>query len=813
MSTQKNLITLCIATVFTLGLAACGGGGSDAPPASGMMDDDVSLEGKYIPSGTTIPGVDSPDLTLTAASGESVDLPSDLGTVECASDDGCSGTVVDGVLTITGDVKIVSVGSGVDSETATVLAGLVVDMLPDAPDPAVVQREAISSAIAAAMTAVDAVADDSTADVVEAAENAIAAANAAIAEAGDILASEAAVERGKVAELQTSLDDAKASRMVKMDADAEVRQAAMEAEARRTEQLAAINMAIEAARTAVGMVNDESTQDEVDYAKAAVANANAKIAEAADVSDDMKATHTASVTTIETSLTNAETSWQTAQVASQELDNQRMAISNAIGAARTAVAAVNDNSTDEEVEAAAKAIADARVAIAETTDVPTEEKAANTGTVGEIMAQLSKAKESRMTAMEAADDEQRMADAAMAATAAKLYTGIGAFTDATTSNAARRHAAYTTDDSQIVVTFGLDVGGVAPTGDLSEDKKKMVAANHGWEGKRYTRTAPAGEGTYEAVVFSNVEAMKEGRKFGSAAPVTDTGAFEYMLTADGDLTIATPASVEANVAITGVTRTAGTETFHLPDPNPGGADTIIIPGSFHGVSGTYNCEPSTPASGCSASVAAEGFTLGDGTWTFTPGNANARVMSAADTDYASYGWWLHKGANDGSFTASAFADEKGTVAIASGLNDLNGTATYMGGAAGKYALSSSTGGLNDAGHFTARATLQADFTNNMADTAISGTLDKFMGADDQQRDWEVELGGSEITDDGVIGNSEAVDGTVWTIGGTDADASGQWSGTLRNNGTDDVPQVATGTFYSEYGTAGKMVGGFGATTQ
>ena len=50
-------------------------------------------------------------------------------------------------------------------------------------------------------------------------------------------------------------------------------------------------MAIEAARTAVGMVNDESTQQQVDDAKAAVASANAKIAEAADVSDDMKATH------------------------------------------------------------------------------------------------------------------------------------------------------------------------------------------------------------------------------------------------------------------------------------------------------------------------------------------------------------------------------------------------------------------------------------------------------------------------------------------------------------------------------------------
>ena len=39
MSTQKNLITLCFATVFTLGLAACGGGGGDAPVA-GMMDGD-----------------------------------------------------------------------------------------------------------------------------------------------------------------------------------------------------------------------------------------------------------------------------------------------------------------------------------------------------------------------------------------------------------------------------------------------------------------------------------------------------------------------------------------------------------------------------------------------------------------------------------------------------------------------------------------------------------------------------------------------------------------------------------------------------
>ena len=188
-----------------------------------------------------------------------------------------------------------------------------------------------------------------------------------------------------------------------------------------------------------------------------------------------------------------------------------------------AVAAVNDDSTDEQVEAATQAIADARVAIAETTDVPAEEKAANTGTVGEIMAQLSTAKESRMAAMEAADKADEAERMAMAATAAKLYAGIGA--PNADAGAEELSAAYDSGGNMVEIKIGE-----ATAVNLSEDKKTMVYANHGWEGKRYTRTTPAGEGTYEAVVFSNVEAMKEGRKFGSTATVSPTGAFEYMLT-------------------------------------------------------------------------------------------------------------------------------------------------------------------------------------------------------------------------------------------------------------------------------------------
>ena len=297
-----------------------------------------------------------------------------------------------------------------------------------------------------------------------------------------------------------------------------------------------------------------------------------------------------------------------------------------------------------------------------------------------------------------------------------------------------------------------------------------VATNHGWEGKHYARTKPASEGMYEAVVYSNVEPAKQGRKFGSADTPTAANDFQYQLT-NGVLAETTTEGTASLVGDAGSDQSAGVKSYKLPTNTV----AVMVSGTFHGVSGTYSCTPSGTTVRCASQVAA----------------------------------------NDGAFTASAFVDEKGTVVAATGLTALNGTATYSGGATGKYALASSTGGTNDAGHFTARATLEADFTNNTEETAVSGTIDQFIGADGESRDWSVKLNGSQIGDTGEIGNASAstdVD-TVWTIGDTAAAASGVWSGTLRNNGADLVPQVATGTFYTEYGTAGRMVGAFGANKQ
>ena len=426
------------------------------------------------------------------------------------------------------------------------------------------------------------------------------------------------------------------------------------------------------------------------------------------------------------------------------------------------------------------------------------------------------------------EEEQKAAQ--MAATAAKLFAGISfpTATDAT-PEANIRFAAYNSDEDAIDVQNGV---ATADAQELSEDKKTTVAANHGWEGKRYTASGTGVAGTYEAMVYStNVGEPEEGDPFN----------VEYTLNAadadnPGELPITSDvARATARIYISSFSKTAGNQEFELPD----NVVRVMLPGSYHGVSGTYYCTPVT-SNTCAIQVAAEGLTLGGrsddnnaftesgGTWTFKPGTPTAKVLNVADAYYASYGWWIHTD-EDGNLSASAFVDNKDgdtatNVPAATGVTALQGTATYRGGAAGKYALSSSTGGTNDAGHFTARATLQADFSKNVSANGITGTIDQFVGADGKARDWEVELMGSAISNGGLIralnddGTTEplATDSgamTKWTIGGTAGSASGQWTASLQVNSDGGVPTVGTGTFHSMYGPGNSMIGAFGVNEE
>ena len=510
----------------------------------------------------------------------------------------------------------------------------------------------------------------------------------------------------------------------------------------------------------------------------------------------------------------------------QRAEQQRGQIESAIARAETAVGAVHDEASDAEVTAAETAIMAIETAIMAADDVPDDELSAFSGHHDTLKANLDNAKESRQDAMQMAMDK---ADETMMATAKKLHNGIGremgkgaSPADGNAlSNATDRAAAYNdsnvptgnTPQTPIDTRIMVAIGTATPVA-LTEDKKTMVDANHGWEGKRYT-ASPDGDGMYEAMVYSNVGEPTMGNKFGQVGVGTAATGYEYGLDAQGMVSVDTStATNRPRVASSMFDQKAGVKSFEKPSNNI----ALMIPGMYHGVSGTYTCTPTAPAV-CASNVASDGFQLGtvasekdstftESAWTFKPTNPEDRVMGEPDAIYASYGWWIHKSADDMTYTASAFVDDKGMVQAAAGLDSLKGTATYVGGAAGKYALSSSTGGTNDAGHFTAKAMLNANFTDN----SITGTIDSFMGADGMSRDWSVELKKADVAATGDITRTDAND-TVWTIGGTAAEASGEWLGTLKDNGDDNVPKVATGTFHSTYGSDGTMVGAFGVNVQ
>ncbi len=589
-------------------------------------------------------------------------------------------------------------------------------------------------------------------------------------------------------------------------------QAAVDARAMVLATMARAGMQQAALMTAAGMIDtsDLSTQDLVDAARTAIAGLRQAIADAVDVDD---------TSMYQTMLDNAVDAVDTAQGGidtATRRTNQMAALSGASDTLQAALAALSGVTPTQALLDAANAARTAlNDAIADGADLTDAEKATYVREAANAAAPISTA---QMAFDDDADAAERDRIAAMAVTASKLYAGIGATPlagHAVTVDAAS--GAWSVDPADVGTT-PLTIQA------LTADEDTMVAANHGWAGTRHTASGDGVTGTYEAVVYSHPDdpTVTEGAAFNAG---TTNGGYDLSTDAAtmGELTALLAASGEAGVgrvASPSFDQSAGEKTFELGD----NMMRVVIAGSYHGVPGTYYCTPAA-SDACGATVADMGFVLGGGMWTFKPTNPTMKLMdtSADDTNYASYGWWLHT-AENGDLTASAFDVYRGTDPDMVGIADLRGSATYTGGAAGKYSLRSDTGGMNDAGHFTADVTLEATF----ADThSISGTVDNFTGADGESRDWSVALGKSVIADTGGITGGLAADGspdgtntgdqmTTWTIGGVAGAASGQWSGDLREQGDDGVPAIATGTFSSTYGASGndgRMVGAFGANAQ
>ncbi len=215
-------------------------------------------------------------------------------------------------------------------------------------------------------------------------------------------------------------------------------------------------------------------------------------------------------------------------------------------------------------------------------------------------------------------------------------------------------------------------------------------------------------------------------------------------------------------------------------------------------------------------------------WEFV---SNANADMAEDKDYLWFGYWVHAPENQNdSYGVSTFNGGSGLPdrGDAGSIETLDGTATYKGSAAGKYALREQQ--LNDRGQaedlsgtfgrFTASAVLTADFAGT-GDKGRGSNL-TIRGAITNFRDGETNLGlkvnlmPADIGNDGVIGG--VTPGVTAANIGLIVGGKGTWNGTFhgmsRATPTLGFPTGVSGDFNSHFGsgpTLGSVVGAFGAT--
>ncbi len=552
-------------------------------------------------------------------------------------------------------------------------------------------------------------------------------------------------------------------------------------------------------------LDDLDTAAKIAAADAAVDALKAALEAATHLSDSEKAAY-------QTQLGAATETVRTAQTGMDRAGRQtaqRTAITNAVTMARNAVAGVSDDSTDSEVAAADAAIAALKAAIEGAEDLPEGDTdvASAKGTLATLEPQLAAAKTSRTAAMAA---KQKEADKANAKLGKDMHAALGA-DDAGTTPLTNIGSPALTSTLSIDATTGA---GALPTADGDPDAVALKAGDSagalgGWSGTDYALTSGTGTSrvTNEARVYTN-RGSGRSRPFSqehALLPAGDDNAGSLLVDTDAEYAL-----VRAN-AFTH----SGTQNHPVPDRSR----AVYIRGTYDGAPGEYRCS-GTCSSTNDGSGAPSALT---GTWHFKPDTG--AMVHQPDAEYLYFGWWVRKN-NDGvPKAASAFVGvvepTAGDLDTGGDLTAISGSATYVGNAAGKFAISNPLDGTGSGGHFTADAELKATFGTG-ATAGVTGTIDNFRLNDgSEDPGWSVALARGALGASGGTITAPTNDPTVWSINGNKALASGTWSGTMYDempgNAPDgdgsNIPTTVTGTFYSEFSTIGRMVGAFGANKQ
>ena len=252
---------------------------------------------------------------------------------------------MDGVLTIMGDLLIVDVDPDLDSETATVLAGLAVDMLPEPTEPELTPAEQLAAAqasVQAAQAAVDTLAADATPEQVGVAYAQLTAAQQALTAVQNLPENLAASQMSEVAGLIDGGSDA--GRMT---------------------------------------LTETSSQADVDAANTAIATAETALEGATDLSTDASTSLGGQITALGTTVSTNDDA-RTAYMVMQA----RSSVNMTVASAQTAVGRLSSSSTEQEIADAQALVDAAEAALDGVMSLPAAEVSALQLVVGSLDARI-----------------------------------------------------------------------------------------------------------------------------------------------------------------------------------------------------------------------------------------------------------------------------------------------------------------------------------------------------------------------------------------------------------------------------------------
>ena len=265
----------------------------------------------------------------------------------------------------------------------------------------------------------------------------------------------------------------------------------------------------------------------------------------------------------------------------------------------------------------------------------------------------------------------------------------------------------------------------------------------------------------------------------------------------------------------GSTAQAKTNNVTENDTTTTNITEITVSGSFDGAGGKFTCAncSTTDVGGGDKATSAEikayvatqvTFSQGrptfvtPGDWTFKPSSLTSGVPLDQDDAYLYFGIWSSipdniTGTYNFRYVAGGGAESGAQLG---NFGALTGSATFSGGAVGRYVTQGQVGQQNaKIGTFTATATLNADFGDDSTPGTLSGSITDFKENGSPLTGWQVALGGGNNSQGNAdVGVPMTISGAAVTGGITVANigglpVGGSWGATF--HGSDNVRTGAT----------------------